>query len=58
MPIFEYHCQSCGNDFEKILKTSGEDSATCPECGSKRTRKKISAFSEIKKTSKPCFSGG
>lgn len=58
MPIFEYHCQSCGHDFEKIHKAGNEEGANCPACGSEETRKRISAFSEVKKITKPCFSGG
>lgn len=58
MPIFEYHCRECGQDFEKIVNIGNTESVVCPGCGSSETTKKISAFSEVKKTSKPCFSGG
>jgi putative FmdB family regulatory protein len=58
MPLFEYHCRGCGQDFEKIEKLGNSELVVCPACGSGETTKKISAFSEVKKTSKPCFSGG
>lgn len=36
MPIFEYKCESCGEEFELFFKP-GEDiekEAICPKCGS------------------------
>lgn len=32
MPIFEYHCQDCGSDFEKLVRKAG-DAVACPTCG-------------------------
>lgn len=32
MPIFEYHCQDCGSDFEKLVRKAG-DAVSCPSCG-------------------------
>ena len=31
MPIFEYKCQSCGHQFEKIVR-HGQKPEACPEC--------------------------
>ena len=44
MPIFEYACQKCGKLFEKLIlgKRSGE--LVCPDCGSNRVERKLSAF--------------
>jgi putative FmdB family regulatory protein len=33
MPIYEYVCDSCGYDFERIQSFSAEPVQTCPECG-------------------------
>ncbi len=46
MPIFEYQCQECEENFE-ILQLSHEDEAAvgCPQCGSEQTERLISAFS-------------
>ena len=44
MPIFEYRCQKCKEDFEKITFNS-KAPITCPRCQSKRVTKKLSAFS-------------
>jgi len=46
MPIYEYQCQECEENFE-ILQLSCEEQAAvgCPQCGSEQTEKLISAFS-------------
>ncbi|MDI6754162.1 MAG: zinc ribbon domain-containing protein [Thermodesulfobacteriota bacterium] len=44
MPIFEYHCLRCQDDFEKIVFTAKAE-VKCPRCQSKKVNKKISAFS-------------
>ena len=41
MPIYEYQCQNCGHEFEKIQKFSDRPIRRCPECGG-RTEKLIS----------------
>jgi len=33
MPIYEYRCRSCGNQFERIQKFSDPPVAECPSCG-------------------------
>ncbi len=46
MPMFEYRCGDCGNEFEElILSRSAEASVNCPKCGSGDVHKKISSFS-------------
>ncbi len=45
MPIFEFVCTTCENPFEELVfSASAVDSVTCPDCGSKEVRKKISTF--------------
>lgn len=46
MPIFEYHCEKCGKDFEHIeLSRSGARDVACPKCsGTKVARKLYSRF--------------
>jgi len=44
MPIFEYHCQNCRDDFEKIVFNARAE-VKCPHCQSKKVKKKVSAFS-------------
>ncbi len=50
MPIFEYHCQGCENDFEQIVFNS-KAQVKCPKCRSGKVKKKMSAFA-IKSGSK------
>jgi putative FmdB family regulatory protein len=46
MPIYEYHCNSCGANFEKIISTSASNGPiSCEKCSSKKVIKKISAGS-------------
>jgi putative FmdB family regulatory protein len=43
MPIFEYICKDCGNNFERIVPR--HDSTTdCPQCNGKRLEKQLSVF--------------
>lgn len=43
MPIYEYACQNCGHQLEKLQKFSDEPLKSCPECGKPELRKLISA---------------
>lgn len=42
MPIFEYKCGACGEDFEKLV--FGSQHVQCPRCGSEEVNKKLSLF--------------
>ncbi len=44
MPIFEYHCEKCKEDFEQIVFNSGTK-IRCPKCQGGKVNKKVSAFS-------------
>ena len=35
MPLYEYKCEACGNQFEKIQKFSDPLVDACPKCGGK-----------------------
>ena len=43
MPIYEYQCQSCGNEHEAIQKMSADPLVVCPACSEPELKKKISA---------------
>lgn len=43
MPIFEYRCRDCGQDFEAILNSAGSQ-AVCKSCGSKKVEQLLSVF--------------
>ncbi len=47
MPIYEYQCKSCGERFEKLIRTitsTQEPKADCPKCGSAQTSRALSVF--------------
>lgn len=43
MPIYEYRCQSCKHELEKLQKISDPPLVDCPECGRPELTKLISA---------------
>ena len=58
MPIYEYQCQSCKHQFEKLLKTMGDVQVDCPQCGSDKTQRTLSVFAVGAETSKPAAPHG
>ena len=42
MPIFEYVCNSCGKQFEDLIR--GPEKPHCPKCKSTRLEQQLSAF--------------
>lgn len=58
MPIFEYHCETCGQNFEKIQKSGGNEAIPCPHCNGNETVKKVSGHSQVKQSGQSCTSGG
>lgn len=42
MPIYEYTCNKCGEDFEKLV--FGNKPVDCPKCSSQDIKKKLSSF--------------
>lgn len=41
MPLFEFRCPSCHNDFELLVRA--QDVPACPSCGTDRVEKLLSA---------------
>lgn len=46
MPMYEYHCEQCGAEFEELVSSSTRDSEVeCPECEREGgAQRKLSAF--------------
>ena len=42
MPIFEYRCRSCGEEFEALVR--GADVPSCPGCGSGSLERLLTTF--------------
>ena len=46
MPLYEYHCESCGRDFEEQQSLNDNPADTeCPHCMQKKAVRKISVSS-------------
>ena len=46
MPLYEYICSDCGNEFEKMMRfDQAGERPRCPRCAGEDTRKKLSMFS-------------
>ena len=45
MPIFEYKCNQCEKEFEKLVFAGEENNISCPKCKSMEVEKKMSATS-------------
>jgi len=43
MPIYEFRCEKCGHEFERLQKISDPDPDRCPECGESTVSRLISA---------------
>jgi putative FmdB family regulatory protein len=45
MPLYEYICRDCDNNFEALVSAKQRDDGTaamCPECGSGKIARKVS----------------
>jgi len=43
MPIYEYQCESCGFDLEKLQRINDDPLVECPKCGKPELRRLVSA---------------
>jgi len=45
MPIYEYRCPVCDEEFEAFRSISSSDAeVACPKCGQKNPQRKLSSF--------------
>jgi putative FmdB family regulatory protein len=44
MPIYEFICEQCGNEFEELVRSTSSSDLLCPECHSEQVIKKMSTF--------------
>ena len=42
MPIYEFHCHNCSNDFERLVRLNATN-PECPQCASQATERLLSA---------------
>ena len=59
MPIYEYICDECKTQFEKIVINKQQE-ISCPKCASKKATIQLSVFATANGSSTPSsgFSGG
>lgn len=43
MPIFEFKCQSCGHEFEELVRDA-KASVPCPKCSARKAERRLSVF--------------
>ena len=43
MPIYEYQCQACGHELEKLQRMADDPLKDCPDCGKAELRRLVSA---------------
>ena len=45
MPLYDYKCAKCGEEFEQLVSASKKKAAVaCPTCNSTRTSRQLSSF--------------
>ncbi|KPJ59948.1 MAG: hypothetical protein AMJ46_09225 [Latescibacteria bacterium DG_63] len=44
MPIYEFKCRSCGEQFEKLCIVGEDKGVRCPRCGGHRSERLFSLF--------------
>ncbi len=45
MPIYEYRCSACEEEFELFQRTTDNAGAICPRCGSSQVKRLMSSTS-------------
>ena len=43
MPTYDYQCQKCGHEFERVQRITEDPIKTCPGCKSKKAKRLLSA---------------
>jgi putative FmdB family regulatory protein len=45
MPIYEYRCLECGEEFERLVRSMNPAlEVECPKCGGRKVKKLLSTF--------------
>jgi putative FmdB family regulatory protein len=48
MPLYEYKCGHCGEEFDKLSKSQqADDPKTCPNCGAQDSKRLVSVFGSV-----------
>ena len=57
MPIYEYRCNQCKKDFERLVFAGEEKNVVCPACKGRDIEKKMSATRFMGASSGTCAAG-
>lgn len=57
MPIYEYHCDECDRDFEKLVLSKSDERTECPHCSGNNVTKLMST-SNCRPNGIPSGAGG
>lgn len=44
MPMYEYRCAGCGQEFERYVATAAGAAVACPACAGRDVKRKLSLF--------------
>jgi putative FmdB family regulatory protein len=58
MPIFEYKCEKCQKEFERVVFAGDTGKVECPECKGFDVKKKMSVASFMGSSIGTCASSG
>jgi putative FmdB family regulatory protein len=57
MPLYEYICQTCGERFEKLIRSSSNsEQIVCPSCASAAIKRALSTFATSGNSAEPAAS--
>jgi len=51
VPVYEYTCPDCGENFEKLVRSSDTSPVRCPKCDSEKVKKKLSKIANTNRSS-------
>jgi putative FmdB family regulatory protein len=57
MPIYEYKCNRCEKEFERLVFSGEETDVVCPDCQTRDVFKKMSASSFMGTSIGTCAAG-
>ncbi|MCH8243054.1 MAG: zinc ribbon domain-containing protein [Planctomycetes bacterium] len=59
MPVYEYCCMQCDNQFEEFSRTmNSRVSPACPSCGSSKVERRLSVFAARQEVAAKPAAGG
>ena len=58
MPIYEFWCRECGEEYEELVRASDDDNPPCPSCGSAKVDRNISRVGSFVPGASSCGTKG